>query len=644
MDVAQVLAGLLDKHCIADVNLAEAHLTGRADEIRLMNEVSCELDAVTRFVDAVSAEFASVVGTNAVNAAAHRVAVTGLLENQRKSAGLLRELLDAGYGKVVTVELPDGGRRQYRVAQAIRSALTDLEGGELMVVARLAPLASRLVSAVVGDVVELPTIGHCEVVAISLLDRSQHCPKDDFTAIEFDSLDVRNAMVLHHLRAAFAEWLGGWSRLTNADGSGDEADDLADTASPTAMPEEISLGSRFYTRTTRAQEELIGKLWGGLVIVEGVAGSGKTSVALGRLKSLHDSQFGYVEEGEEKHDVFFASRNEMVGFVRHAQLVEYLKAAIDELNLSGVPVREFKELQNQLILQRASVLQLRLAGRKGGSKTRAVTAITPDAIEGRMTWLRTMAREIQNRYLGAIRERLADTAGWWAEFDEKATYFEAREVGEVDFSKLFAGAWRRAAAEIENFVAGFGSESRQLPMDRFIQRLKRTYDAIYDMVEDRSKWYLTPAREWTHARPAGFSGDAYYPLLGANYAGQFSSQLKRMRDRFREQARRVLHVEARMMDNGCRSWRTGMATRSTPLRRANWRARSWSTTSVSACVRTSFQMRTSTSCSRSRPLCRAAMNTVATIKSVLLRRCRNPGSTARYSSTRCRILPKSKYF
>lgn len=545
MDVTQVLAGLLDRHCIAGVNLTEEHLTAKADEIRLMNEVSCELDTVSRFVDAVSAEYASVVGTNAINAAAHGVAVAGLLENQRKSAELLRELLDAGYGKVVTVELADGSRRQYRIAQANRSALTDLKGRELTVVARLAPLASRLVSAVVGDVVELPMIGQCGVVAINLLDRSQHCPKDDFIAIEFDSIDLQSTMGLQHLRAAFAEWLGGWSRLTDADSTIGEADDLADSMSSTDMPEEISLGSRFYTRTTRAQEELIGKLWGGLVIVEGVAGSGKTSVALGRLKSLHDSQFGYVEEdGEEKHDLFFASRNEMVGFVRHAQLVEYLKAAIDELNLSGVPVREFKELQSQMILQRASVLQLRLPGRKGGSKARAVSTILPDAIEGRMVWLRIVAGEIQKRYLAAIRERLADSAGWWTEFDGKATYFGAREVGEVDFSTLFAGAWRRAASEIENFAAGFGSESRQLPLDRFIQRLKRTYDAIYEMVEDRSKWYLTLEREWTHSRPAGFTGEAYNPLLGANYAGQFSSQLKRMRDRFREQARRVLHVDS----------------------------------------------------------------------------------------------------
>jgi len=544
MDVEQVLAGLLDRHSIADVKLAREQLMGRADEIRLMNEVSGELDAVTRFVDAVSAEFAAVVGANAINAAAHRVAVAGLLENQRKSAGLLRELMDAGYGKVVTVELPDGGRRQYRIAQANRSAIKDLKGGDLMVVARLAPIAGRLISVVVGDVVELPMVGECEVVAVSLLDRSQQCPKDDFSAIEFDSLDVRNPLVLHHLRAAFAEWLGGWSQFSNAEGALGDADGEVDVASPSVSPEDISLGSRFYTRTTRAQEALIRKLWGGLVIVEGVAGSGKTSVALGRLKSLHDSQFGYIEDGEEKHDAFFATRNQMVGFVRHAQLVEYLKSAIDELNLSGVPVREFKELQNQLILQRASVLQLSLPGTKGGTKKRAVAGATPDPIEGRMVWLRTAAREIQHRYLAEIRARLADAAGWWTEFDEKATYFDAREVGEVEFSKLFAGAWRRAAAEIDNFVASFGTESRQLPLDRFILRLKRTYDAIYDMVEDRSQWYLNRDREWVHLRPAGFSGDAYRPLLGANYAGQVSSQLKRMRDRFREQARRVLHVDS----------------------------------------------------------------------------------------------------
>lgn len=542
----------LIRHGIGPVSLPEDDLLRRRDEILLMSEVGDELEVVSKFYDAVQGAYESIVGRDPTQAVADDFAFLSYIKNQRQQAYLLMELRDRGYGKVVTVRLPDNSQRKYRVAQANASLLRSGDGTEFMVVNRLAPVAGWLVSAEVGDSLELPDhrgkVVDAEVVAIDLLDRSQECDAKDFSEIEFACEDIDDALKLRQLRASYSAWVERWreagllteehrdSALTTAE----EAHEL--TAE--SIPEEISLGASFYTRTTRQQEELVRRFRGGLVIVEGIAGSGKTSVALGRLKVLHDSQFGYQEDGETVIDTFFAEKNKMVGFVRHAQLVDYLKDTIGGLELSGVPVKEFKELQYQLIRHRAQILQLRLSETRGGKYTRAPDSISSNEFEGRIEWLKVIEKEILQQYLRQIRDRLQASKDWFNEFTERETYFEAREVGIVEFASLMAVAWGKASREIEGFVEGFKSEPRYFALDRFMVRLKGVYDKIFDIVEDRSFWFLDSSRRWTKERPAGYHGAGFQPFRGENYGGRFGLQLKKIRDRFREQARRILHADS----------------------------------------------------------------------------------------------------
>ena len=560
-DVTTILTELLERSGINSISLPADDLMKRQGEILLMNEVSIELDVVNDFTESVRNEYSAIVGTDPNNVTANDGALLPYITNQRESAYLLLELLQRGYGKVVAVKLPDGSLKKYRVAQANRSVIKGSKGSDLMVVNRLAPIASQLVSAEVGDFIELPKIGEVEVVAVDLLDRSQQCDHNDFSKIDFSSTAIDETLVLKQLKHSFAMWLERWQDVS------DHEEQHRDAALTVAeenqeeneyVSEEISLGSSFYTRTTRQQEELLGRRRGGLVIVEGIAGSGKTSVALGRLKVLHDAQFGYDEDGEHQSDNFFAHKHEMVGFVRHAQLVEYLKTTIDELNLSGIPVKEFKELQIQLVQRRAQILQLKMPGTKGGSYTRAPDGVKAKSPEGQMAWLKLVEREMLQLFLRQIRERLQENKNWCATyfakekakdpagFVSKATYFDSRDVGEVDFQALMEQAWKFAEAEMESFANGFKSEPRYFSLDRFIVRIKAVYDKIYDIVEEKSIWHLDSSKNWTSKPSAGYLGSGYTPFRGSSFSGRLVfSQIKRMREQFREQVRQILHAESR---------------------------------------------------------------------------------------------------
>lgn len=548
-----ILDQVLQKNGVDSVSLPATDLEKRRNEILLMREADTELSAVSRFVQIVQSEISTVANVDPNNAIANLGAGLRFVTNQREAIYLLQELLERAYGKVVTVRLSDGKIRRYRLAQANRSVDTRSDGSGIMVVNRLAPVAGLLVSADVGDCVELPGVGEAEVIAVVLLDRSQACNPDDFTEMKFQSKELAEVLTLKQLRQSFTLWLERLKGVSEAD-EADRDQQLTDAEEAQEIsefvPEEISLGSAFYTRTTRQQEELVRRLRGGLVIVEGIAGSGKTSVALGRLKALHDSQFGYEENGVHEQDDFFARKSEMVGFVRNAQLVEYLKSTIDELSLSGIPVKEFKELQSYLLQQRAQILQLKIPGAKGGKYSRALESIRSKAFEGQMEWLKLVEREMLGIILGQIRQRLDAFRGWAKQLVDvnglpiKETYLEAADVGAVNFQELVGAALEEAEGEITKFLNSFSSEGKGFALDKFMVRLKRTYDIVYDIVEDKSRWYRLPTGKWSRTRQDVLTGEGYQPFIGRHYGGKFGAHLKKIRDQFREQARRVLLAES----------------------------------------------------------------------------------------------------
>ncbi|TIQ33084.1 MAG: hypothetical protein E5X48_25075 [Mesorhizobium sp.] len=110
---------------------------------------------------------------------------------------------------------------------------------------------------------------------------------------------------------------------------------------------EVSLGSQFFTQTTANQEAGIQTVRG-LQIVHGIAGSGKTSVALGRLKFFANfrSLENLLEYGLQERDFADFDASGMIGFVLSPSLVSYLKQTAETLDIGAMKIQDFAEFLN----------------------------------------------------------------------------------------------------------------------------------------------------------------------------------------------------------------------------------------------------------------------------------------------------------
>ena len=120
---------------------------------------------------------------------------------------------------------------------------------------------------------------------------------------------------------------------------GDE--DWSPDEPPTKQEEYFGLSERFFTHQTIEQNQIIARSPVGAMFVEGIAGSGKTSAALGRTKMLTTFNAASVTDEQLFRDVVgqdqdywsadFAgqfSQESCVGFVRTGELIQYLQAVV----------------------------------------------------------------------------------------------------------------------------------------------------------------------------------------------------------------------------------------------------------------------------------------------------------------------------
>lgn len=130
----------------------------------------------------------------------------------------------------------------------------------------------------------------------------------------------------------------------------------------------FGLSESFYVNRTKQQESVISRSPEGPMFVQGVAGSGKTSAALGRTKMLCDfngsalsdlpSETEFREWVGDNFDYWssrFAgkfSQEGSVGFVRTGELIQYLKETCRRLDLPHLPVQEYPELRTRLRVHR----------------------------------------------------------------------------------------------------------------------------------------------------------------------------------------------------------------------------------------------------------------------------------------------------
>lgn len=110
---------------------------------------------------------------------------------------------------------------------------------------------------------------------------------------------------------------------------------------------EAALGAQFFTRTTRHQEDAI-RAVRGVTVVDGIAGTGKTSIALGRLKFFANFRSGehLQEYGLNPTDWADFDSSDMVGFVLSSSLVQYLKQTAEDLEMR-MKIMDFEEYRNQ---------------------------------------------------------------------------------------------------------------------------------------------------------------------------------------------------------------------------------------------------------------------------------------------------------
>src|SRR5207253_1903373 len=116
--------------------------------------------------------------------------------------------------------------------------------------------------------------------------------------------------------------------------------------------ETVSLGHQFFTRTTSAQENALNNPRG-FTFVEGIAGAGKTSVALGRLKFFanfatgeHLQEYGLGSSASND----FAPTN-LLGFVLNHSLKRYLRETANQLDLYYLPINDFDEFLTEITNQ-----------------------------------------------------------------------------------------------------------------------------------------------------------------------------------------------------------------------------------------------------------------------------------------------------
>lgn len=190
----------------------------------------------------------------------------------------------------------------------------------------------------------------------------------------------------------------------------DESDDEPEVpaSAPTGY---FGLSEIFYVNRTKEQDEIIARSPLGAMFVEGVAGSGKTSAALGRTKMLCDFDANNVASEAEFRDILgpdaaywdgkFAgqfSQESSVGFVRTGELIQYLKETCRRIDLPNLPVLEYKELQARLLDHRGIVGGPGRRAWAGATKERTTTTDTT------MAWLRATDAAMSRQLAARLRQ------------------------------------------------------------------------------------------------------------------------------------------------------------------------------------------------------------------------------------------------
>lgn len=261
-----------------------------------------------------------------------------------------------------------------------------------------------------------------------------------------------------------------------------EADDEWNPDSPPAKLEDYyGLSERFFTHQTIEQNQIIARSPLGPMFVEGVAGSGKTSAALGRTKMLTTFNAANVVDerifrdilgqGQDYWSAEYAgqfSQESCVGFVRTGELIQYLQETCRRIDLPDLPVHEFKELQTRLRDHR-KLTYSPVAGRRwvGLPQSRVGHEATT------MAWLRATDQAMARRLADLMLESLPTMAEIESQYQEQ----ERPKVSRVMEPAL--GALRARVAELADELrdppreGAFALDRLALRLDNVISEVRK---------------------------------------------------------------------------------------------------------------------------------------------------------------------------
>lgn len=343
----------------------------------------------------------------------------------------------SGYGKTVIVDTEKKGRQIFRLSQT-PAVITPNNCGYATPHSPIGRLCSYVRP---GDGGESALWGEWEVSEIRLFDR--------FDGVHFEE-NVRNFLKMQVFGEAVKDTVTDLTAFLRrptktlpltpgeddaessalhvetatfvvSDEEDEEAIDLGEIDESEDEPEVqtvapagyFGLNEAFYVNRTKEQDEIIARSPLGAMFVEGVAGSGKTSAALGRTKMLCDFDANNVTSEAEFREILgpdatywdgkFAgqfSQESSVGFVRTGELIQYLKETCRRIDLPNLPVLEYKELQTRLREHRGLVAGGLGRSWAGSTKERTSTVDTT------MAWLRAADATIGRELAARLRKTL----------------------------------------------------------------------------------------------------------------------------------------------------------------------------------------------------------------------------------------------
>jgi hypothetical protein len=369
-------------------------------ELPVVERVRAELEAVGRLMDKLQQirPPGGYRGGDAVAAHVARQDLNAYTEAQRA--------VQYAYAKLIRVrDVGSDAEDEYRVTAA------DITFTDLKVLRRTSPLLKKLISAREGEEVQITPTRLVEVLEVRYLDR--HVP---LYGHEYDFLAMRDAdhVLVHHLRSWLAQREGNANNAAIDVAAVDELEvaRVAPVANEAAGGEtdevpqlgqverENQLRDQFYWQPTATQEEAMRSDADGLVVVLGVAGSGKTSVALGRMAMLHLSAEDPVRAR------YTASSG--LGVVLNESLVGYLKKAMSgQLFLQDMKVLSFSAIKRQLSEKRHLL---------GGGKPKLKVVRARDDLEelfSRIRWLRAYTKPLTELIAAELQRGLGERPDGW---------------------------------------------------------------------------------------------------------------------------------------------------------------------------------------------------------------------------------------